>query len=225
MEINTTMQPDNTTMQPDSAGNVDTFLQKNPVVMQVLRFAAIGLLNTALNFIISNLISKFFGIEQGGQLGLISGIGFLAAVIQSYYWNKDWAFGRQAETLLKNFLHLVWVGLAGALALALVLLGSKFTAPYVYYLIILAVFLLAQLVLWRSFGLSGTAGAATNPFLSFFFVSLIGFAINVGIVSKFSVAVHLTANADLNKNVAFVAATVISLIWNFIGYKVFVFKK
>lgn len=194
--------------------------------MQLCRFVAIGFLNTALNFIVSNLVSKFLGVEQGNSLGLISGLGFIVALIQSYYWNKDWAFGRQALNLLQNFLHLVWVGLTGVLALVLVIAGSKVSAPYYFYLVVLIVFLLIQYALWKSFGLSGSASAgAKNSFLLFFIVSFIGFLINVGIVAKFSEAIHLTSNADLNKNVAFVVATAVSLIWNFIGYKIFVFKK
>ena len=201
-------------------------LQRQPVILQLCRFAAIGFLNTALNFVISNLISKFLGVEQGNSLGLISGLGFIMATIQSYYWNKDWAFGQQAMNLLQNFLRLVWVGLLGVLAVIFVLVGSKAAAPYYFYLGILIVFLLAQFVLWKSYGLSNaTSAEAKNPFLLFFIVSLIGFAINVTIVAKFSVAVHLTSSADLNKNLAFIVATCVSLIWNFIGYKLFVFKK
>jgi len=203
-----------------------SFLQRQPVILQLCRFAAIGFLNTGLNFIISNLISKFLGVEQGNNLGLISGLGFIVALIQSYYWNKDWAFGQQALNLLQNFLRLVWVGLTGVLAVALVLVGSKVSAPYYFYLGILVIFLLIQFIMWKGFGLSGSSSSDTkNPFLLFFIVSFIGFLINVGIVAKFSVAVHLTSSADLNKNVAFVVATVVSLVWNFIGYKLFVFKK
>lgn len=205
---------------------IESLLTGKPIILQLLRFAAIGFLNTALNFIVANLISKYLGVEQGSGLGLISGIGFILAVIQSYYWNKDWAFGAQAESLFKNFLHLVWVGVTGVLALAGVLLGSKAAAPYYFYFIVLLVFLLAQYALWRSFGLSSKSpSVAKNPFISFFIVSLIGFLINFGIVAEFSKVVHLTASADLNKNISFIAATVISLVWNFVGYKLLVFKK
>lgn len=215
------------TSQPITAeGKITGLLQKYPIVLQLLRFAAIGLLNTALSFVLANLISKYFGVEQGNKLALSSGVGFLFATLQSYYWNKDWAFAEQAVSLLKNFLRLVWVGLTGFFTLLFVLLGSKAGAPYYYYLIILIVFLLIQYALWKSFKLSSTVSSVQkNPFAAFFIVSLIGFAINYTIVSYFSSLVHLTTNPDLNKNIAFVAATCISLIWNFIGYKVIVFKK
>ena len=110
--------------------------EDRPLFYQLLRFAAIGFLNTGLSFVIANLVSKYFSIEQGNALGISSGIGFIIATIQSYYWNKYWAFGQQASGLLQNFLRLVWVGLVGVMTLVLVYLGSQFTAPYYYYIVV-----------------------------------------------------------------------------------------
>lgn len=200
------------------------WLRQYPIILQLCRFVAIGFLNTGLSFVIANLVSKYFGVVQGGKLGASSGVGFIFATIQSYYWNKYWAFGEQAVDLLQNFLRLVWVGAVGVLALAFVYLGSQFGAAYYYYVILLAIFIIAQVVLWASYRLSANA-ASSNPVISFFVVSLIGFLINFAIASKFSELVHLTANGDLNKNLALVAATAVSLIWNFLGYKIIVFKK
>src|ERR1700734_3069463 len=96
---------------PSSQQGITNLLEKYPVILQLLRFVAIGFLNTGLSFIIANLVSKYFGIEQGSKLGLSSGVGFIFATAQSYYWNKYWAFGEQKSGLLQNFLRLVWVGL------------------------------------------------------------------------------------------------------------------
>jgi putative flippase GtrA len=207
-----------------SSQKITGLLEHYPVILQILRFAAIGFLNTGLSFVIANLISKYFGIVEGNELGISSGIGFIFATIQSYYWNKYWAFGEQKTGLLQNFIRLVLVGLVGVLTLAMVYFGSLFIAPFYYYFIVLVVFAVFQIALWFSFKLSAVT-ASQNPVIQFFIVSLIGFAINFLIASKFSEAVHLTANGDLNKNLALVAATCVSLIWNFVGYKLFVFKK
>ncbi len=199
-------------------------LTERPVILQIFRFVAIGFLNTGLSFIIANLVSKFFNVTQGNALGASSATGFLIATIQSYYWNKYWAFGQQTTKLWQNFLRLIIVGLLGVLALGFVYLGSKNTAPYLYYILLLVIFLIIEYIIWRSFQL--TAGAApANPVVSFAVVSVVGFLINYAIADKFSLAVHLTANGDLNKNLALVAATCVSLFWNFIGYKIFVFKR
>ncbi len=210
--------------QENLSQKITGLLQRYPVILQLCRFVAIGFLNTGLSFVLANLVSKYFGVVQGNGLGLSSGVGFLFATLQSYYWNRNWAFGQQSAELLQNFWRLVVVGVFGVATLAFVYLGSKFLAPYYYYVILLIIFIAVELALWFGFKLSA-AVASKNPVLAFFVVSLIGFAINYLIASKFSVLVHLTANADLNKNLALVAATAVSLIWNFIGYKIFVFKK
>jgi len=207
-----------------SNNQLTQLLQKYPVVMQILRFVAIGFLNTGLSFVIANLISKYFGIVQGNKLGYSSAVGFLFATLQSYYWNKYWAFGEQMAGLLQNFLRLIWVGLTGVLTLAFVYLGSQFGAPYFYYIILLVMFIIAQFALWHTFGLNKPL-ENHNPVFLFFIVSLIGFLINFFISSRFSELVHLTSNGDLNKNLALVVAPAVSLIWNFVGYKIFVFRK
>ncbi len=215
----------NSNTQTFSQNSTTLFLQKYPIIMQILRFVAIGFLNTGLSFVIANLISKYFGIVEGNQLGYSSSIGFLCATLQSYYWNKNWAFGEQTAGLLRNFSRLILVGAVGVLTLAFVYLGSQFGAAYFYYIILLVVFLAVEYTLWHGFGLGGAKGSGQNLALSFFIVSLIGFIINFFISARFSEAVHLVSNPDLNKNLALVVATCVSLIWNFIGYKLLVFKK
>lgn len=216
---------DNTQTNTMPQNKLDMMLQTHPVILQLLRFAAIGFLNTALTFVVYNYVSKLLGIEQGGSLGLVSGLGFLLATCQSYFWNRHWTFGSNTWSILQNFWRLLLVGTAGVLTLVLVLLGSKATAPSYYYLFILAIFVIAQIVLWFGFGFNKSPSEEKNPYLSFFIVSLVGFLINVSIVATFSSAVHLTTNPDLNKNVAQVVATAVALIWNFLGFKLIVFKK
>ena len=207
---------------------VEGLLQKYPIILQVLRFGAIGVINTALDFIVLNVVSKTFGITSGISLGGINVIGFSLAVIQSYFWNHYWAFNaQQLVSLWKNFIRLVLVGVLGTFAVLAVLFGSKFSAPTSFYLIILAIFIIAEVLLWNAFELTKNAPPqqATREFVAFLFVSVIGLAINSVLIGLISSNVHLVANADLSKNLAKILATFISLIWNFIGYKIFVFKK
>ena len=71
------------------------------------------------------------------------------------------------------------------------------------------------------------AGEVAKEFSQFIGVTLIGLAINSGIV--FSITTFISPLFGLSiglwANLAKAAATGISLIWNFIGYKFFVFKK
>jgi putative flippase GtrA len=202
-------------------------LEKYPVILQLLRFGCIGVLNTALDFLILNVVSKTLGITEGASLGRINVIGFSLAVIQSYYWNKYWAFGGNMNvTLLKNFVRLVLVGALGTLAMLLVLLGAGITAPPVYYLIILGIFVIGQIVFWNVFAFQKPEASQNyHQFVAFLIVSVIGLLINSGLIAVLTSAVEFTDNDDLNKNIAKIVATLASLVWNFIGYKIFVFKK
>lgn len=64
-------------------------------------------------------------------------------------------------------------------------------------------------------------------FAQFLFVSIIGISINGGIVYLITTFIPpmFGINSQLWANVAKLAATAISLIWNFVGYKFIVFKK
>jgi putative flippase GtrA len=68
---------------------------------------------------------------------------------------------------------------------------------------------------------------APKEFLQFLIVSIIGLLINGGIVYMITTWLQpmFGANAVSWANASKIAATAISLIWNFIGYKYIVFKK
>jgi putative flippase GtrA len=210
--------------QQSLESKINGVLDKYPVILQMCRFAAIGFLNTSVTFLILNLLSKLLGVEQGVYLGLISGCGFILATTQSYFWNRYWAFGQQSVGVMKNFIRLVLVGVTGVVTILLAIIGSKFTAPAYYFFILLVIFALIQLALWKSFKFTKPVGD-NNPVITFYIVTLIGFLINYSLVAYVSVALHLTSNPDLNKNIAQVVATSVSLFWNFFGYKLIVFKK
>ena len=213
--------------QQNLSQKIVRLLQKYPVVSQLLRFAAIGFLNTGLNFLVVNAVSKSLGINAGLNLGYVSGVGFVVATVQSFFWNRNWAFGgSQAVDLLKDFLHLVMVGFLGVLAVGLAILGSKLMAQAYFYALLLIIFFVVEFIFWKSFGFSTqNMSAEKNPFLLFVIVSVIGLLINSTVVSLVSSHFIVTQNLDLNKNIAIVIATAVSLFWNFLGYKIFVFKK
>ena len=221
---------------PESASvsevsKLESLLQKFPIILQLLRFIAIGVINTALDFIILNFLSKLLGINSGTSLGALNIISFSLAVVQSYFWNKYWTFGSGQVSLLVNFKRLVLVGGVGGFSLLAVLIGAKLLASPVFYLVVLAIFIISQLSLWIAFRLSHatntTSTEASKQFLTFVVVSLIGLLINSILVSLLSTRIPQNSfiNADLVKNLAKVLATGASLVWNFIGYKLVVFRK
>lgn len=215
------------TAQPSSFINkLASFLERKPVIYQFFRFVCIGFLNTGLNFLVLNFVSKLLGISSGWSLGAVSVIAFCAAVIQSYLWNRTWTFGgEQGVSLAKNLTRLVLVGALGVLSIVFVFIASTLSSSYLYYLMLLVVYLIVEWVLWRRFGFhTSDWNHEAHSFVVFFFVTLIGLGINYALISLISANLKLTGT-DLDKNIAAALATAVSLVWNFVGYKLVVFKK
>ncbi len=212
---------------------ISELLVRRPVILQFLKFGTIGAINTAVDFLVLNYLSKALGISIGIDLGLINIVGVAVATIQSYFWNRGWAFATAAVTPLRNFVRLFLVGSLGLGTFILVMLGSAYGLSANYYLVFLIGFLLIEIMLWYAFGLSFHASNneknVGQQFVEFLIVSLIGVAINsivVVIVANW-LAQPLSAflNIDVIRNIAKFAAICVAMVWNFIGYKLFVFKK
>ena len=127
---------------------------------------------------------------------------------------------------------MIVVGGLGFVSFLLVVIGGIYSVVDTYYLFILIVFLIAEILIWYGFNLnlgSDSSVGVGHQFGIFMIVSLIGLLINSGIVVIASMALAPTLsnliNVDSVKNVAKILATMVSLIWNFVGYKLFVFKK
>ena len=133
------------------------------IFWQFAKFGLVGVLNTAIDFGILNLLIAISGVTSGIGIILINATSFSAAVLNSYFWNKDWVF----------------------------------------------------------------SGGKKANFASFLGVTLIGLSINSLVVYALTTYVSpiLVDSDKLWANFAKVLATALSLIWNFMGYKLVVFKR
>ena len=138
-----------------------------PMFAQLGKFGAIGILNTAIDFAVLNILSRASGITAGLVLGGVNMPGFIIAVVNSYFWNKLWVFRdrQQGESLLRDFPR-------------------------------------------------------------FFAVTLIGVLINSGLIIALTTYTPFLSGipAGTRLNIAKAAATLVTLCWNFIGYKLIVFR-
>lgn len=137
--------------------------KKLAVFWQFAKFGLVGVLNTAIDFGILNILLALTHIVSGPLILFLNTVSFSTASINSYYWNRSWVF------------H----------------------------------------------------GAKKSDFVSFMAVTLIGLAINSAIIFTLTTFVHpaLGLNAAQWANAAKLLATSVSLIWNFVGYRVIVFAK
>ncbi|TSD03118.1 MAG: GtrA family protein [Parcubacteria group bacterium Greene0714_36] len=103
-----------------------------PIFSQMSKFAAVGILNTAIDFGVLNILSIASGVASGLIVGGINIPGFGVAVINSYFWNKLWVFGdkKTREPILSDFPKFFAVTLVGlALNSAIVILLTT-TLPF-----------------------------------------------------------------------------------------------
>lgn len=132
------------------------------------KFVMVGFFNTGVDFAVFNLLMHITGVVQGPTVSSFKTVSFVAAVTNSYFWNKYWAFEAGATKTEKG-----------------------------------------------------------KEFVKFFVVNVIGALLNVGITS--AIVLTTTPQFDLSQvvwnNVAAIVATAIALIWNFIGFRLIVFKK
>lgn len=62
------------------------------ILRQIAKFVIVGGLNTLLDLAILNILIASSGIASGVSFNFFKGISFLAAVTNSYFWNKYWTF-------------------------------------------------------------------------------------------------------------------------------------
>lgn len=136
------------------------------IIWQFAKFGLIGVLNTLLDFGVLNFLSYLTKVYSGSTLILLNIFAFLAANINSYFWNKSWTFSSRSRNVAAEF-------------------GK------------------------------------------FLIVSVIGFGINSLILWILTSLINPLAgiSPQIWENIAKLAATVIYTIWNFIGYKLIVFKE
>ena len=137
--------------------------KKVAILWQVAKFGLVGILNTSIDFGILNFLMAATSVTRGIGIIPINAVAVVAAVVNSFYWNKDWVFGQKQ-------------------------------------------------------------GAS---FLTFSVVTLIGLGINTAIVFLLTTFIGpiIVDSQALWANLAKVLATIFSMVWNFLGYKLIVFKK
>jgi len=84
--------------------------------MQFSKFVAIGLLNTAIDFGVLNLLMWLADIYKGKWLFLLNAASFTIALINSYLWNKLWTFkDKSTKDVPVEFSRFLLISIIGAI--------------------------------------------------------------------------------------------------------------
>jgi len=136
------------------------------VLYRISKYALVGALNTFIDLGVLNAFILLTGQSEDFSFLVFKGVGFTAAVINSYFWNRYWTFESSDTNKRKEFVQFIIVSFGG-------LIVNVGTA-------------------WVIVGVVGPQG---------------------------DIAPQVWAN------IAALSATATSLVWNFIGYKFWVFDK
>ncbi|MFI5206058.1 MAG: GtrA family protein, partial [Candidatus Paceibacterales bacterium] len=91
---------------------VSLLSKKIPVLWQVAKFAQVGVLNTAVDFGILNILIGITQITSGTGIIFMNVTSFSTALINSYFWNKTWVFSETKKSTFVAFVIVTVIGLS-----------------------------------------------------------------------------------------------------------------
>ena len=83
------------------------------VLYQFAKFAAVGTLNTFINFGLLNMQSLATGVTSGPLVALFATVSFLGSTTNSFFWNKFWTFGSKARATAGEAIKFYLVSVGG----------------------------------------------------------------------------------------------------------------
>lgn len=192
---------------------------------QFFKFLIVGFNNTAIDFLILNILMNVFQIYHHWPVVIFNIISFSLAVTNSYLINRYWTFVEDGNKKIKriqlllilNFLFILFsLGFLKINFLSIALIIIFFAQVFGLNFWIIKFYSAEDKKLFNSV-----------EFGKFVFLTLIGVAINSFIL--YFVSSRITPWDGLSlavwANLAKALATIISLFWNFFAYKIFIFKK
>ncbi len=88
-----------------------------PLTHELTKFGLVGLLNTAIDLGMLNLLMQATGVFSGSLFAFFKGMTFAVAVTNSYFWNRYWTFGAQGSRWAtlgpRSYVRFVLVALGG----------------------------------------------------------------------------------------------------------------
>ncbi len=88
--------------------------KKVPTIFQMGKNFLVGILNTFIDLGVLNLLMWLFSATSGWQYVVFKGVSFSCAVVNSYFWNKFWAFEKkETKASIKEFAPFFTIAVGG----------------------------------------------------------------------------------------------------------------
>lgn len=104
-----------------------------PFFHRLAKFAMVGVLNSGIDFTVFNALIAATGIEKGPELAAFKSLSFVAAIINSYLWNRYWVFAYESSAErareIASFLTVTISGFVINVGIT-ALIANAFAAPF-----------------------------------------------------------------------------------------------
>lgn len=94
---------------------IQEILIRFPFIKQIIKFFAVGVMNTGIDLVVLNALMFASGETQGVYYSFFKALSFFAAVVFSYYINKNWTFRDSSSSdSQKKFYQFIAISIIGA---------------------------------------------------------------------------------------------------------------
>lgn len=136
---------------------VSLLAKKIPALFQLAKFGLVGALNTFIDLGILVFLLTIFGVTAGLLYSIAKAFSFSCSVVNSYFWNKFWTFGKKETGVeAKEF-------------------GKFFLIAGIGFLLNVGVASFVVSVIGLQFGLSAESWALVGAFIAIFCVFMWNF--------------------------------------------------
>jgi putative flippase GtrA len=189
------------------------------------KFLVVGINNTAIDFLILNILMIIFKTYQQWPIIIFNIVSFSIAVINSYLLNRFWTFNQTEDKKIEN------IQLLSILTILLVILSTQFLKIDLVSILLIIIFFIQVFIvnyyIVRKYFYQNKGLYSFSQFSQFVLLTIVGMLINSSVL--YFVSSSLTPWSGFSPiiwaNFAKAIATIIALFWNFFAYRVIVFKR
>lgn len=134
---------------------MNIFKMQYLIFHQFTKFSLVGIMNTAIDFIILNLLIWITHIYRGDMVSIFNSISFSIGIINSYIWNKNWTFRNEDIHVKIQFIKFFSIAIVGLILnttivyYTITLIKPIFHLSMIYWINIVKIFATMIVVFWN----------------------------------------------------------------------------